>query len=219
MSDKNLFWIIEDHLEVAHNNCDWLKKLEIESECLIFSNPNQAQERLEIEQPDLIILDLLYGQSSGIQSAELGLNFLSFLLKNYSQFNILIYSSEPFLLQPIIKEISSHIGGFVIVNKLSRRTLFLEGVISALKGELRIPKDLRREITLTDKELEVLNLLCKEYLSDTQLAEKLNISKRTAQGYIQRLKEKLNINYLDNKKTNYRVALCVEAVKRKLIYL
>ena len=219
MTDKNLFWVIEDHMEVAQNNCDWLKKVEANSECRIFSTPNEAQDTLEIEQPNLIVLDLLYGQSSGIQSAELGLNFLSFMMKNYPQLNILIYSSEPSLLQPIMKEISLHTGGFVIVNKLSRRKMFVEGVVSSLNGELRIPKDLRGEVTLTEKELEVLNLLCKEYLSDVNLAKKLNISKRTAQGYIQRLKEKLNINYLDNKKTNYRVALCIEAVKRKLIYL
>ena len=124
-----------------------------------------------------------------------------------------------FDLSKSVKEISLHAGGFVIVNKLSRRKMFVEGVVSSLNGELRIPKDLRGEVTLTEKELEVLNLLCKEYLSDVNLAKKLNISKRTAQGYIQRLKEKLNINYLDNKKTNYRVALCIEAVKRKLIYL
>ena len=216
---SNLFWIIEDHLEVAQNNCQWLKKVDSDSECQIFSEPKPAQETLEIKQPNLIVLDLLYAQQSGVQSAQMGLEFLSFLLGEYTDLNILIYSSEPFLLQPLMKEINLHRGGFVIVNKLSRRSFFVEGANSALKGELRIPKELRGELVLTEKELEVLNLLCKEYVSDSNLAEQLNISKRTAQGYIQRLKEKLNINYLDNKKTNYRVALCVEAVKRKLIYL
>lgn len=221
MNNQNIFWVVEDHPEVADNNRTWLQKVDEKAYCIIFHSPQEAMAKLESESeseiPNLIVIDLLYGQSSGTQSAQPGLNFVCFLLENYSELNILIYSSEPSFLKPIIKEINVHTGGFVAVNKLSRRSFFLEGVKSALNGELRMPKELREEILLTEKELEVLNLLCGEYLSDITIAEKLHISKRTAQGHIQRLKEKLNINYLDNKETNYRVALCGEAAKRKLI--
>lgn len=216
---NNIFWIVEDHPEVAQNNSNWLQKLDENAHCLIFSSPEEAELRLKSEVPNLIVVDLLYGQVSGVQSAIPGLNFLSFLLQNHPELNILIYSSEPSLLKPIVREINLHSGGFVVANKLGRRTLYLEGAKSALNSELRLPRDLREEIILTDKESEVLELLCKEYLSDITIAERLNISKRTAQGYIQRLKEKLNINYMNDKETNYRVALCIEAVKRKLIYL
>jgi hypothetical protein len=43
---------------------------------------------------------------------------------------------------------------------------FLEGVESALNGELKLPRELRQELDLNNTELEILKLLCHEYLTD-----------------------------------------------------
>jgi hypothetical protein len=47
----------------------------------------------------------------------------------------------------------------------------------------------------------------------------MNVSLKTAQNSVQRLKAKLGIDYLDENNTSTRVALCIEAIRRKIIVL
>ncbi len=214
-----LFLVVEDHPEVAQNNCDWLLRLEAQARCVKVETPEQALARLKLETPDLAVLDLLFGQTSGEQSAEPGLDLLRLIFEQYPSLNIMVYSSEPMLLAPLVERIGNHVGGFAAVNKMERRTQFLEGARSALNGELRMPKELRRMTRLTERELEVLGFLCKDCLTDQAIAERLHVSKKTAQNYVQRLKEKLDIELVDESHTNSRVAVCMEAMRRKLLLL
>jgi DNA-binding NarL/FixJ family response regulator len=138
-------------------------------------------------------------------------------LKDYPTLNILIYTSEYSYLKPLSSRISHHQGGFVVVSKLERRKAFLEGARHALEGKLVIPKELRHDIELTERELEVLKLLCQKSMPDKAIAQYLNISLKTAQNCVQRLKAKLGTDHLDDNHISSRVALCMEAVRRKLI--
>jgi DNA-binding NarL/FixJ family response regulator len=210
------FLIVEDHPEVAQNNCEWLQRLDERATCAIASNPDEAKGRLSHELPDLVVTDLLYGQSSGEQSAETGLELLRYIFETYPTLNVMAYSSEPLLLTPLVVNISRHQGGFAAVNKMERRTTFLDGARSALNGELRMPKELRGLTKLTEREIEVLTLLCKEALTDQAIADRIHTSKKTVQNCIQRLKEKLDI-YETEDETNPRVAMCMVAVKNKVI--
>ncbi|MGK7910500.1 MAG: response regulator transcription factor [Synechococcus sp.] len=210
------FLIVEDHPEVAQNNCEWLQRLDEHSVCTKATAPEEAQKRLERETPDLMVVDLLYGQSSGEQSAEPGLDLLRHVFETYPNLNVMAYSSEPLLLTPLVGSISRHQGGFAAVNKMERRTLFLDGAKSALNGELRMPRELRGLTKLTEREIEVLQLLCKEALTDQAIADRIHTSKKTVQNCIQRLKEKLDV-YGAEDETNPRVAMCMEAVKNKVI--
>jgi DNA-binding NarL/FixJ family response regulator len=214
-----VFLVVEDHPEVAQNNCDWLARVDERAHCAIAETPEQALERLKLETPDLVVADLLFGRVSGGQSAQSGLMFLQHIFNHYDTLNVLIYSSDPSLLKPLIKGINLHGGGFVVVNKMGRRSSFLEGASSALRGELRIPRELRQEIHLSDRELEILIMLCQDYLSDRSIAERLHVSLRTAQGYVQRIKEKLDVGNIDENDMNLRVAVCMEAVRRKLLLI
>lgn len=130
---------------------------------------------------------------------------------------IKLISSEYIYLKSLTKSIGRHLGGFVVVSKLERRRAFIEGVKHALNGRLEVPRELRYDIDLSDRELEVLILLCRESLTDRAIAERLNVSLKTAQNCVQRLKAKLGIDYFDRDNTSTRVALCMEAVRRKLI--
>lgn len=214
-----VFLVVEDHPEVAQNNCDWLVKVDERARCTITETPEQALERLKLETPDLVVADLLFGRVSGGQSVQPGLNFLQHIFDHYDTLNVLVYSSDPSLLKPLLKSINLHSGGFVVVNKMGRRSSFLEGVTSALRGELRIPRELRQEIHLSERELEVLAMLCRDYLSDRAIANRLHVSLRTAQGYVQRIKEKLDVGNIDENDTNLRVAVCMEAIRRKILLL
>ncbi len=129
------------------------------------------------------------------------------------------YWIYPVYLKPPIKWIGRHQGGFVVVSKLERRKAFLEGVKHALDGKLEIPRELRYDIDLDEREMQVLMLLCRESLTDKAIAMRLNLSLKTIQNCVQRLKAKLSIDYLDENDTSTRVALCMEAVRRKLIVL
>ncbi|MEH1769516.1 MAG: LuxR C-terminal-related transcriptional regulator [Nostoc sp.] len=131
--------------------------------------------------------------------------------------NILIYSSEPSWLIKLVKSINRHYGGFVIVNKMERRKAFLEGVESALNGELKLPTELRQELNLNEKELEILKLLCQEYLTYQVIAHRLHISLRAVQNHIQHLKVKLGIDEVEQKDINSRIALCMTAIQKKLL--
>ncbi|WP_017327258.1 response regulator transcription factor [Synechococcus sp. PCC 7336] len=210
------FLVVEDHPEVAQNNCEWLKRLDESAICTTVSNPQEASMRLEREIPSLMVVDLLYGQTSGEQSGEPGLDLLRHVFESYPSLNVMAYSSEPLLLTPLVAAISRHQGGFAAVNKMERRTQFLDGAKSALNGELRMPRELRGLTKLTEREIEVLTLLCKEALTDQAIADRIHTSKKTVQNCIQRLKEKLDVYGVEDE-TNPRVAMCMVAVKNKVI--
>lgn len=220
MSDERTtplkFLIVEDHPEVAQNNSEWLQKLDGEAICTVVTNPEEAKARLKHETPDLAVTDILYGQTSGEQSGEPGLELLRHVFETYPTLNLMAYSSEPLLLTPLVGLISRHQGGFAAVNKMERRSVFLEGAKSALNGELRMPRELRGLTKLTEREVEVLNLLCKDALTDQAIADRIHTSKKTVQNCIQRLKEKLDIFEGDDE-MNARVAMCMVAVKNKII--
>ncbi|MBW4686462.1 MAG: hypothetical protein KME40_15495 [Komarekiella atlantica HA4396-MV6] len=100
---------------------------------------------------------------------------------------------------------------------MERRKAFLEGVQSALNGELKLPRELRQELNLNEKELEVLRLLCHESLTDQAIAHRLHISLRAVQIHIQHLKVKLGIDEVEQKDINSRIALCMTALQKKLL--
>jgi DNA-binding NarL/FixJ family response regulator len=218
-SNPAIFLVIEDHPEVAQNNCLFLEKLEPTAICTIASTHPEALERLALEPVALAVVDLLVGTLTGDQSARNGIAFLQLILAQYPTLNILIYTSEYSYLKSLSQRISHHQGGFVVVSKLERRKAFLAGAQQSLDGKLALPKELRQDIDLTKRELEVLALLCQQSLTDKAIAQHLNLSLKTIQNVIQRLKVKLDIDYFDETLTSPRIALCMEAVRRKLIVL
>ena len=211
------FLVVEDHPEVAQNNCNFLTKFDPSAICIIASTPQAALEGLQIETPDLIVLDLQFALPCGSQSAKSSLELLELIIDTYSSLNILIYSSEPAWMIKLVKSINHHCGGFAVVNKIERRKYFLAGVESALNGELKLPRELRQELNLNEKELEVLRLLCHESLTDQAIAHRLHISLRVVQNHIQHLKVKLGIDEFEQKDINSRVALCMTALEKKLL--
>ena len=93
-SKPPLFVILEDHPEVAQNNYLFLQKLEPEAICEMANTHNEVLERLELETPDLVIIDLLFGTATGEQSAQASLALLQQIFQDYPMLNILIYTSE-----------------------------------------------------------------------------------------------------------------------------
>jgi len=215
---SRLFLVVEDHPDVSQNNCKFLQLLDSSAVCVPIEHPQQALKRLQLERPDLVVVDLQFGNGDGTETAEPGLEFLKEIFEQYPTLNLLIYTSEYSWLQGLGQYIQSHEGGFVVVSKLQRRKAFLEGAEGALNREFRIPRELQRHfrLTLTEQDLAVLQMVCRESLTDRAIAQRLHVSLKTAQNYIKRLKVKLDVD-LSDPNTSSRVALCMEAMQRKLL--
>jgi DNA-binding NarL/FixJ family response regulator len=218
-SQPRIFLVIEDHPEVAQNNCLFLEQVDPSALCTIANTHPEALERLKLEPIALAVVDLLVGTLTGEQSAKNGIAFLQKVLQQYPTLNILIYTSEYSYLKPLSNRISHHQGGFVVVSKLERRKAFQDGANLALDGKLSLPRELRLDIDLTEREIEVLKLMCQQTMTDKAIAQHMNLSLKTVQNCVQHLKVKLDIDYLDETHTSPRVALCMEAVRRKLLTL
>lgn len=216
-SQTLLFLILEDHPEVAQNNCLFLQKLYPTARCIVTPTHAEALERIQLEKPDLVVVDLLFGTLTGEQSPKASLEFLQQVVRDYPHLNLAIYTSEYSYLQPLMPKLGHHQGGFVVVSKIERRHAFLEGVKHALEGKLEIPRELRHGIELSERERQILSLLCQESLTDKEIAEQMNLSLKTVQNCVQRLKIKLDVDYCEDNHTSPRVALCMQAVRRKLI--
>ncbi len=62
----------------------------------------------------------------------------------------------------------------------------------------------------SDKELKVIKLICEE-LTNKEIAEKLNLSKRTVEGYREQILEKINAKNI--------VGVVLYAIKNKIIHV
>lgn len=216
-ANQHLFLIVEDRPEVAENNSYFLKKLEPNAVCIIFDSPEKALTRLQLEMPSLAVIDLQFSTKDGNQSAQPRLNLLRYIFVNYPNLNILIYTSEYSYLKPLIKVIRTHQGGFVVVSKLECRNAFIEGVKNALDGKLQLPRELRQNLDINEEDIKFLELLCQESLTDQAIASRLNISLKSVQNYVHRLKVKLNIEHLESGEVSSRVELCMKAVGGRII--
>ncbi|MEM7590533.1 MAG: HTH domain-containing protein [Cyanobacteria bacterium P01_A01_bin.83] len=216
---KPIFFVLEDHPEVAENNCLYLQKIKPSATCIAINQPQQAWERLKLEVPSLFVIDLQIGNLTGEQSAQDSLQLLEDIFTNFSTLNILIYSSEHSYLRPLKNLIGKHQGGFVVTSKMERRKHFIQGAKNALAGKLVLPPDLRQELDLSAIETQILYLLGQKYLTDKAIAQELNISVRKVQNHIQQLKYKLELDDLEPNSTSFRVALSMEAARRKLLLI
>jgi len=216
---RPVFFILEDHPEIAENNCLYLQKINSQATCIVLSSPQQVWERLQLEFPSLFVIDLQIGNITGDQSARKSLELLEYIFEHHPFLNILVYCSEHSYLRSIKNAIAQHLGGFVIVSKMKRRKYFVEGVKRSLDGQLVLPSDIRQDISFSTIETQILQLLCQEYLTDKAISQELNISVRKVQSHIQQLKLKLNIDRLEPDSISSRVALSMEVVRRKLLLI
>jgi response regulator of citrate/malate metabolism len=58
------FLVVEDHPEVAQNNCDFLKKFDSSAICSIASTPQEAIQRLKIAQHKSCLSLMISGQDA-----------------------------------------------------------------------------------------------------------------------------------------------------------
>ena len=220
--NAKLFLIVEDHPVMAEMICKSLKQLEPTAHCIIAENTGQAEERLKLETPDLITVDLMFKKIGGRNSGQPGLDFLEYIFEQYSQLNILVYSTEPSLLKPIIEQAPSHQGSFVVVDKQLPPKDFLKKARLLLdhQGIKLIPSYLTQKqldsIKITDKERQILQLVCQDCLTDALIAKELKLSRKSIQNLMRKIRNKLNI-FVDKSEQDLRILMCNKARDKTFI--
>jgi len=129
----------------------------------------EAQEKIRSLYPDIkiIILSMEDDEQIVMHLLEEGVN--GYLLKNADPDEV------EFALKKVTKE------GFYISGQMSE--LFIQNVVQK-KAPVKKPGE-----DLNEKELEILELICRQYTA-AEIADQLNLSVRTIEGYRRRLLEK-----------------------------
>ena len=180
------------------------------------SNGNELLTKLERTQVDVLLLDLDMPDMDGIdalkalrpQYPDLGV----IILTTYSDSKMIAYLMELGANSYLLKDTDPETLERAIVSVSREGYYFTKNVsqamLTGLKGQMRKKPTLKNNVSLTAREVEVLELICQENTAK-EIADKLFISPRTAEGHRRKLIEKLGV-----KNT---AGLIVKAIKEGIV--
>ena len=189
--------IVEDLDEVR----DALKRLIDQSEkfCFVegFNNAEQAEQKIHLQPPDIVIMDINLPGMSGIECISRikekcpGTQFMMFTIYEEDEkvFEALKAGAHGYLLKKTPKEKllealeELHNGGSPMSTNIARK------VIEAFEKKNQPTEELN---TLTNKEKQILNLLAKGFLYK-EIAVQLNSTRNTIKQHIHHIYEKLHV--------------------------
>jgi len=171
-------------------------------------------ELIEIHKPDLVLMDIsmpvMDGCTASIKALEkypdLKILVLSMLGDEENYFRMLKAGVSGFILKTTgLEEVR-----FAINEILNNRTYFSNQLLKNIIKSFQQTKDADNKDDLTEREIEVLKLICDGY-SDIDIAEKLFLSPQTV--------NKHRANILSKTGVKNSVSLVVYAIKNKIITL
>ena len=189
--------IVEDLDEVR----DALQRLINQSDkfCLVeeFNNAEQAEKRIPLQPPDIVIMDINLPGMSGIECISRikekcdGTQFMMFTIYEDDEkfFEALKAGAHGYLLKKTPKEKllealeELYNGGSPMSTNIARK------VIEAFEKKNRPPAELN---TLTNKERQILELLAKGFLYK-EIADQLHSTRNTIKQHIHHIYEKLHV--------------------------
>ncbi|MGN6437438.1 MAG: response regulator [Agriterribacter sp.] len=163
-------------------------------------NGQQLLDGLKEAQPDVVLMDLRMPVKDGIEATKViskefpniyvivltmyeDERFVSHLMENGAN-GYLLKSADPAEIKKAIMEVISK--GYYLNNFVNKVLL------KKAHARTRIVPSLTSEIVISDKEREVLRLLCMEFTA-TEIAQKMDISPRTVEAIKDRLMERFNV--------------------------
>ena len=164
------------------------------------SGGNELIEKLETEVPDVLLLDLDMPEPNGIETLkrirpiypDLGV----IILTTYNDPKMMAYLMELGANSYLLKDCEAETLERAIRGVYHEGYYFTREVSAAmlkgLKGHSRKKPVLDNKNTLTEREVEVLQLICEEHTAK-EIADRLFISIRTAEGHRRHLIEKLGV--------------------------
>jgi two-component system response regulator DegU len=164
--------------------------------------------------PDLILLDIRMPEMDGIEAQKL-------VRQKYPEIKIIILSMEDDE-QIVLHLIEQGVNGYLLKNadpdemEMAIKKVISEGYYFSQEFSQLIVKNVvlkkinkfELEQELNSKELQVLELVCKQFTAN-EIADKLNLSVRTIEGYRRKLLEKT--------KSKNLAGLVVFALKNNLV--
>ena len=213
MSSKIKVMIVEDHAifrEGLKRVLGGMRDVEVVGEA---ENGAVFLQKLQQVNPDIVLMDLKMPVMDGFEATERA-------LKKYPRLKIIILTmfGQAEYLYSMLKQ---PICGFMLkttsmtdlekaVQNVSQGRQYYSPEVSQLLAKKFIPHSSIENFKLTSRENEVLLLLCKG-ISTMEISHKLNLSKRTVDGYRARLLEKTN--------QSSPLGLVLFALKNKLVNL
>ena len=163
-------------------------------------NGEDLLSQLKSNQPDLVLLDLRMPGKDGIETTkEISKlyphikiliitmfedeRYVSHLMENGAN-GYLLKNAEPAEIKKAIME--AYVRGYYLNNFVNR--ILLKKSTSRIKNA----PSLNNEIVMSDREKEVVRLICREYTA-AEIAEKLSISPRTVESIEDRLMERFGL--------------------------
>lgn len=190
MIEKATLGIFDDHPLTGKGIAHFLTNEADISLLFIKNNKHDLLQQLETELPDVLVLDVLAPDVRGLELFEA-------ILKKYPHLKVIAYTS---LSGSILVENLLGMGVKAYVNKKQRPQDVLLAVTEVLNGQIYVPDDysfLNRKApesynTLSEREVEVLLLIAKEYTS-AKIAEELNLSVNTIESHRKNIFKKLQV--------------------------
>lgn len=188
------FVVIDDHEAVLSGTVAVLRQHYPDVEIEIAQTGQQALQQIAETKPDLVVMDLAIPDVPGATARpDVGIQLLKTLLKNYPSLNIVVQSAHVRSLVRLKPEISTHEGGFAVVDKSLPMKDMLTRVDWALQGLLYTPKEMRTGLEIKPEWLEVLQLAFGEGLQDKAIAERMRVSERSVRHYWSKIQDALEV--------------------------
>jgi DNA-binding NarL/FixJ family response regulator len=209
MSDQNNTIIIVDDHKLFRNGLKFileeLNDIEVISEA---SDGKEFLDLLELYTPDLVLMDINMPNMNGVEATKRALDkvpdlkvLVLSMFSDEEYYNTMI---ELGVKGFILKDADNHELKLAIKKILTGGTYFSQELLLKLLTKRPDSED----ISLTKREKEILELLCKGY-SNNQISDKLHISQRTV--------ERHRASLLLKTDSPNSISLVVYAIKNKLV--
>ncbi|MRG44529.1 response regulator [Chitinophaga sp. SYP-B3965] len=159
-------------------------------------------EIMQEQQPDVILMDLKMPKMDGIQATikvkEKYPQVKVIILTMYEDDNFIVHLVENGANAYLLKNSEPEEIYEAICTTFDKGFYFNENVNLALlkkvlhKNKQQFKPTFKNEVQLSDRELEVLKLICNEFTTQ-EISEQIFLSPRTVEGLRQKLLEKLNV--------------------------
>jgi DNA-binding NarL/FixJ family response regulator len=191
---KQKILVVDDHESVLDGTVNMLRQQYPEAEILTAQTAQSTQKQVESTQPDLAVMDLSIPEKPGeMARTETGIQLLRTLMEQYPTLNIVVQSAHVRSLVRLKPAISTHEGGFTIVDKSLPLKEMLTKVEWALQGVVYTPREMRTGLEVKPEWLELLTLAFQEGLQDKAIAEQMNIAERTVRHYWTKIQDALGV--------------------------
>ncbi|MDA3879447.1 MAG: response regulator transcription factor [Prolixibacteraceae bacterium] len=210
---KNISLIlVDDHQLFREGMQLLLSNLDYVSEVELAANAQELFQLLEHDTPDIIFMDIDLPETDGIEAT-------GEVLKRYPDTNIIalsMYGEEDYY----TRMIEAGAKGFILKNSgiddveasiknvMAGKNYFSQEILSGLLNNINRKNQPAKNTNLSERETEVLYQICKG-LSNQEIADVLNISKRTV--------DKHRENILSKSGTKNTAGLVMYAIKNGVV--